>query len=676
MKNNESPDERTDEITNKPLNILVVEDDPGLRRLIKMRLERKNFEVDAAESGHAAIEYLTNNSDVILLLDYKLPDMTGRELIEKINNNGFFFPFVLITGHGDERIAVEMMKLGAKDYLVKDQSFLDVLPEVMEQVSSQEMTQRKFLQVRKALKESEERFRMLFNSGTDAIYVQEFRNGTPGKFIEVNDVACQRLGYTRDELFEKSMNEIEIAGDTIANSELSGGNSSPYKYREKHHRLYEAIQISKRGEKISVENNSRMIDLNGKPVILCISRDITPRKQLEEQLRQAQKMEVIGKLAGGVAHDFNNLLTAIMGYSDLLLVKMDNENPYREGIEQIKQAGKRAAALTQQLLAFSRKQMLKPKVLSLNKVVSRMGKMLERIIGEDIRLLSQLDTRLYKIKADPSQLEQVILNLAVNAVDAMPRGGNLIIRTKNAVLEEHTPGNTDSGCSKTGNFICLSICDSGEGIDKKIIPKIFEPFFTTKTIGTGLGLSVVYGIVKQHNGWIDVSSSKTEGSTFNIYFPAFTGGIEENDEQEQLMSELKGNGERILLVEDESEVRDVSAKALRDYGYDVTEAVTVSEARNIFEKEKGDFHLVVSDIILPDKTGIELYDNIRFLKPGIRILLTSGYADHRSYWQEVVKKNLPYLQKPYSLHDLLKNIKELFNVEKIKEREPEKNGVY
>jgi len=676
MKNNESPDERTDEITNKPLSILVVEDDPGLRRLIKMRLERKNFEVDAAESGHAAIEYLTNNSDVILLLDYKLPDMTGRELIEKINNIGFFVPFVLITGHGDERIAVEMMKLGAKDYLVKDQSFLDVLPEVMEQVSSQEMTQRKFLQVRKALKESEERFRMLFNSGTDAIYVQEFRNGNPGKFIEVNDVACQRLGYTRDELFEKSMNEIEIAGDTIANSELSGGNSSPYKYREKHHRLYEAIQISKRGEKISVENNSRMIDLNGKPVILCISRDITPRKQLEEQLRQAQKMEVIGKLAGGVAHDFNNLLTAIMGYSDLLLVKMDNENPYREGIEQIKQAGKRAAALTQQLLAFSRKQMLKPKVLSLNKVVSRMGKMLERIIGEDIRLLSQLDTRLYKIKADPSQLEQVILNLAVNAVDAMPRGGNLIIRTKNAVLEEHTPGNTDSGCSKTGNFICLSICDSGEGIDKKIIPKIFEPFFTTKTIGTGLGLSVVYGIVKQHNGWIDVSSSKTEGSTFNIYFPAFTGGIEENDEQEQLMSELKGNGERILLVEDESEVRDVSAKALRDYGYDVTEAVTVSEARNIFEKEKGDFHLVVSDIILPDKTGIELYDNIRFLKPGIRILLTSGYADHRSYWQEVVKKNLPYLQKPYSLHDLLKNIKELFNVEKIKEREPEKNGVY
>ncbi len=644
----------TEDTIDEALSILVVEDDEGLRRLIRKRLERKKFKVETVETGKASLARLMSNPNVLLLLDYKLPDMTGRELIENLVGNGYAVPFIVITGHGDERIAVEMMKLGAMDYLVKDQALLEVLPRVMDQIQTQIITQKKLSRVKKALYESEERFKMLFNRGTDAIFVQEIKNGEYGNFIEVNEIACQRLGYTREELLQMSMKNIEIPADTNTNQEAAGlpinGTSG------KPHQLYEAIQITKQGQRICVENNAHLIDLEEKPAILCISRDITPRKQLEEQLRQAQKMETIGKLAGGIAHDFNNLLTAIMGYSELVLVNLEPDNPYRENLEEIRLAGKRASSLTQQLLAFSRKQILKPKILDLNQVVKGMERMLVRIIGEDIHLDSQLEPRLDKIKADTSQMEQIILNLTVNAVDAMPDGGTLTIKTQNINFPQDAANRPAD--SRPGNFVYLSFYDSGAGIDKKVISQIFEPFFTTKANGTGLGLSVVYGIVKQHNGWIDVHSEPGGGTTFSIYFPALASDEEEYLEPEVSLMEVGGNGEKILFVEDETGVREFSTKALRDYGYEVTEAVNAGEAREIFEKQKGNFHLVVCDIVLPDKSGIELTENLQSLHQNLKILLISGYADHRSHWKDLVKKGIPFLQKPYSLVDLLKTVKE------------------
>jgi two-component system cell cycle sensor histidine kinase/response regulator CckA len=653
------------------LGILVVEDDDGLRRLICKRLERKKLKVEALGTGEDALVRIMSNPDVLLLLDYKLPDMTGRELIENLVGNGYSVPFVVITGHGDERIAVDMMKLGARDYLVKDQALLEVLPQVMEQIHDQISTQKKLSRVKKALHESEERFRMLFNRGTDAIFVQEIKNGGYGNFLEVNDIACQRLGYTREELLQMSMKNIEIPIDSDTGKETAGLPTNSAAAKQYH--LYEDIQITKQGKQICVENNSHFIDLEEKPAILCISRDITRRKQLEEQLLQAQKMEAIGKLAGGIAHDFNNLLTAIMGYSELVLVNMEPDNPHRENLEEIRLAGKRASSLTHQLLAFSRKQVLKPKILNLNQVVKGMERMLQRIIGEDIHLNSQLEPQLNKIKADNGQLEQIILNLTVNAVDAMPNGGTLIIKTQN----EKIPHNASSLSpdSRPGNFVCLSFFDSGEGIDKKVIPQIFEPFFTTKANGTGLGLSVVYGIVKQHNGWINVDSEPGGGTTFRIYFPALVSSEEENPEQELSLMEFGGNGEKILFVEDEIGVRELSAKALRDYGYEVIEARNAGEAREIFEKQKGNFHLVVCDIILPDKNGIELMENIQSLHPNTKILFISGYADHRSQWTDVVKKGVPFLQKPYSLVDLLKMIKEVVESPMIKTTGIEENEI-
>lgn len=644
----------TEDTIDEALSILVVEDDEGLRRLIRKRLERKKFKVETVETGKASLARLMSNPNVLLLLDYKLPDMTGRELIENLVGNGYAVPFIVITGHGDERIAVEMMKLGAMDYLVKDQALLEVLPRVMDQIQTQIITQKKLSRVKKALYESEERFKMLFNRGTDAIFVQEIKNGEYGNFIEVNEIACQRLGYTREELLQMSMKNIEIPADTNTNQEAAGlpinGTSG------KPHQLYEAIQITKQGQRICVENNAHLIDLEEKPAILCISRDITPRKQLEEQLRQAQKMETIGKLAGGIAHDFNNLLTAIMGYSELVLVNLEPDNPYRENLEEIRLAGKRASSLTQQLLAFSRKQILKPKILDLNQVVKGMERMLVRIIGEDIHLDSQLEPRLDKIKADTSQMEQIILNLTVNAVDAMPDGGTLTIKTQNINFPQDAANRPAD--SRPGNFVYLSFYDSGAGIDKKVISQIFEPFFTTKANGTGLGLSVVYGIVKQHNGWIDVHSEPGGGTTFSIYFPALASDEEEYLEPEVSLMEVGGNGEKILFVEDETGVREFSTKALRDYGYEVTEAVNAGEAGEIFEKQKGNFHLVVCDIVLPDKSGIELTENLQSLHQNLKILLISGYADHRSHWKDLVKKGIPFLQKPYSLVDLLKTVKE------------------
>jgi PAS domain S-box-containing protein len=633
------------------LPILVVEDDEGIRQLIHRRLERNNFTVTDAFSGRETVKRVMEKPDVLLLLDFKLQDMTGREVIDRLKEGGIDVPFVVMTGNGDERIAVEMMKLGARDYLVKDNTFLDVLPQVMDQVISQLLTEKKLYEMEKALRESENRFRMLFNSGTDAILVHEIKEGRPLNFVEANDIACKRLGYSREELFRMTAADIE---DVKGNEEIQKIKETLLKQK---HILYEMYYVTKYGQKIPMEINSHLIDLSGKPAVLSIARDITERKQLEAQLRQAHKMEAIGKLAGGVAHDFNNLLTAIMGYSELMMVKMEPDNPYRESAKEIKKASERAASLIQQLLAFSRKQMLKPKILDLNDVVTRIEKMLKRVIRENITLVSQLDPDLRKIKADPVQVEQILLNLSVNSSDAMLRGGHLIIKTENKSINENYCTLVPE--SNPGEYVCLSITDTGEGMTKDTLQHIFEPFFTTKKIGTGLGLSVVYGIIKQHNGWINVYSEPDQGTTFNIYFPSVVSGTDDEVEVGVSLEDLRGNNEKILFIEDEEGVRKITVKALRDYGYNVTEAATAGEAIDIFKRDTGNFSLVFSDIVLADKTGIELVEELRGKNPDVKVLLTSGYADRKFRWSDVNKKGFAFLQKPYSLADLLKTIREL-----------------
>ncbi len=379
--------------------------------------------------------------------------------------------------------------------------------------------------------------------------------------------------------------------------------------------------------------------------------------KIQAQLLQAQKMEAVGTLAGGVAHDFNNLLTAIRGYVDLVMMKVDETETFYRYLEQIRNASVRAADLTRQLLLFSRKQPMEFIHLNINRTIDDLLLMLNRLIGEDIVIRTDLEPDIWTVRADTGSIEQVIMNLAGNARDAMPNGGSLTIRTENVVLDEEQSNVILE--ARPGKFVCLSVEDSGAGMNKKTIQHIFEPFFTTKEAGkgTGLGLSVVYGIVKQHEGWINVSSKPGRGSTFRIYLPASSVKSEVEAEKTITVHKLQGSGERILLVEDEEGVRGFASEVLRGSGYSVAEAANVQEALEIFEREKGNFYLILSDVVLPDKSGLYLVDRLLSYKPELRVLLSSGYTDQKSQWSLIQEREFRFLQKPYTLADLLQAVK-------------------
>lgn len=380
------------------------------------------------------------------------------------------------------------------------------------------------------------------------------------------------------------------------------------------------------------------------------------KEKIQAQLLQAQKMEAIGTLTGGVAHDFNNLLTAIQGYTELAMREVDEADPLYMDLKQVLRAAGRAAGLTRQLLLFSRKQPMELTPLNINQTVDSLLKMLNRLIGEDIAIKTDLEPDLWTVRANEGKIEQVIMNLAGNARDAMPEGGELIIKTENVTLDEDYCKVIPE--SRPGKFVYLSVADTGVGMDKEILQRIFEPFFSTKEVGTGLGLSVVYGIVKEHEGWINVYSEPGQGSTFKVYLPAFY--VEPEDETEETVSlqELRGRGERILLVEDEEGVREFVRRALSENGYVVFEATSAEEALDIFERAKGRFRLVFSDVVLPDESGLQLVDQLLFRKPELRVLLSSGYADQKSQWPVICERGFRFLQKPYALPDLLRAIRE------------------
>jgi two-component system cell cycle sensor histidine kinase/response regulator CckA len=396
---------------------------------------------------------------------------------------------------------------------------------------------------------------------------------------------------------------------------------------------------------------------------IITSQDITKQKKAEQekekildQLIHVQKMEAIGTLAGGIAHDFNNLLTAIRGSLDLAMGMIGREHPAYEELEEINIAAIGATDLTRQLLLFSRKHMTRFKYLNLNKLISGLLKMLHRLIGEDVNIVTRLDSNLWNVYADPGTLEQIILNLTINARDAMPDGGQIVIETDTVRL-------TKTDCEMmpeayAGNFVRLSVSDTGTGIDKKIIGRIFEPFFSTKNPkkGTGLGLSVVYGIVKDHKGWINVYSEPGKGSIFKIYLPGKKVLLKESQNLKTSVQNLKGNQERILLIEDERSVREFTTRALERHGYQVFIAKTADEAFHLFTQHCPDIHLVLSDVVLPDLSGIQLIQKMQEQHAGLKVLLTSGYTDSKSQWSVIQEKKIPFLQKPYTLIDLLETI--------------------
>jgi signal transduction histidine kinase/CheY-like chemotaxis protein len=385
-----------------------------------------------------------------------------------------------------------------------------------------------------------------------------------------------------------------------------------------------------------------------------IARDITERTKLEDQLRQSQRMEAVGRLAAGVAHDFNNMLTVIIGYTELAMDGMPAGNPKRLDLEEVKKAADKAAALTRQLLAFGRKQILQPRVLNINQVLERYSNMLGRVIGEDIEFVTILDPALRAVKADQGQLEQVLMNLAVNSRDAMPRGGKLTVETHNVVLDDtYSDGHVDI---KAGAYIMLSVSDTGSGMDVATCSRLFEPFFTTKELGrgTGLGLSIVYGIIKQSGGNIWVYSEPGKGTTFKIYLPQ----TEEQCEAKEaaVPKRIPSGSEAVLVVEDDQVVRKLTCTLLQGAGYKVLEAQDVRHAIELLQSQRGQIGLVLTDLVMPELGGLELVEKMRQICPEIKVLYTSGYSDEVIVRHGHLEEGTPFIQKPFSAGDLLRKI--------------------
>jgi two-component system, cell cycle sensor histidine kinase and response regulator CckA len=503
-----------------------------------------------------------------------------------------------------------------------------------------------------ALRESEERYRRLFNDDLTGDFIS-----TPdGQLLDCNIAFTRMFGFASVEE-ALTCNLVSIYPDAQARAALMD------RLRREKRLEYCEIELCRiDGTPVyAVENIIGTFDEHDTLVSLRgYIFDDTRRKELEDQLRQSQKLEAIGQLAGGVAHDFNNLLTAITGHSELCLRSLTPEDPLYSRIEQIKNAGNRAAALTRQLLAFSRKQILKPEVLDLNQTVVELNKMLQRLIGEDIDLYMGLSVDLGKIQADPNQLEQVLMNLCLNARDAMPKGGKLTIETSNAHLGEELASRYVS--ISAGPYVMLAVSDTGCGMDARTQARIFEPFFTTKEVGkgTGLGLATVYGIVKQSGGSIWVYSEVGRGTTFKIYLPRVDAPVERVEADVDHVDLTKGD-ETVLLAEDEDVVREMATEILRASGYHVLEAKDGDEALRMAEQYDGEIHLMLTDVVMPQMGGRELADQLTPLRRDMKVLYMSGYTDDAIVHHGVLEAGTAFIAKPFSVDALSRKVREVLD---------------
>lgn len=524
---------------------------------------------------------------------------------------------------------------------------------------SRDITRRK--EMENALIESQKRYQLALDGAELATWDWDIQTGE----VIYNSRWAEMLGYQLEEVEPTVDNWKEKIHPNdrpkvfeALYDHLEGGNPN----YEIEHRLQH-----KNGEWIWVLDRGRVIewDEEGKPSRAAgIHVDITERKLLQEeklrleaQLRQSHKMEAVGQLAGGVAHDFNNLLTTILGCSDMILSEMGRDHEYKDMLEAIKKAGERATSLTRQLLAFSRKQILEPKILDLNHLIFDIHKMLHRMIGENIEYIAIPEKNLVRVKADPGQIEQIVLNLAVNARDAMPDGGKLILETKNVELDTDFCRNQPD--VSPGRYAKLVVSDTGHGMDAETAERIFEPFFTTKDKGkgTGLGLSMVYGIMKQSGGHITVESEPGQGTTFQLFFPQVKeeeSELEEVDESPEI--KLRGH-ETILLVEDDAMVRDFTETILAKHGYTVLSASYADEAFRIHQDHKDPIDLLLTDVVLPKVSGKEIAQTITAFRPGLKVLYMSGYTDEAIVHQGILEEGIRFLPKPFSGPTLLRAVR-------------------
>jgi PAS domain S-box-containing protein len=501
-----------------------------------------------------------------------------------------------------------------------------------------------------ALRQSEQDYHGLFDSAHDALLILSPEDEI---VLDVNRRACEIYGFTKSEFIGLSLESL--TKDVAGNKE-----KIKQTLEKKEFHSFETVQRRKDGSEIYLETNAAVVNYKGREAILIINRDITERKLLEDQFRQSQKMEAVGRLAGGIAHDFNNLLTAIIGYSQLALRGIQADNPLLNNFEEIEKAGKRAATLTNKMLAFSRKQVIQPRVLNLNQVIADIEKMLGRLIGEDIEIAMFLSDRLWLVKADIGQFEQLLMNLVVNARDAMPQGGKLTIETNNVTLDE-TYARHHLNVTP-GDYMMLAVSDTGIGMDAATLSHIFEPFFTTKAAGkgTGLGLSTVYGIVNQNGGHIWVYSEPGHGTTFKVYFPRVKGGVESVEQAESPADSVQGK-ETLMVVEDEDAVRNLVCQILRLRGYKVLEASNGVDALLLLEQQSEPIHLIITDVIMPFMSGREFADKAIHKYKDIKVLFMSGYTDEAILPHGVLNSGAAFIQKPFTTATLAQKVRDLLD---------------
>jgi PAS domain S-box-containing protein len=630
-----------------PIRLLLIEDSEEDALLLVRELKRGGYEPAhervATEATLAAA--LDRQNWDLVIGDHSLPGFSGIAALVLVRGRGLDVPFICVSGTITEDMAVAAMKAGANDWVTKGH-LKRLVPAV-----DRELREAKG---RAILRATEASYGTLVEHAPVGIY----RSTPDGRFLAVNATMVRLLGYdSADEVLLLRMSR-DVYADPAERQRLLDRDT----YTDREYDEVEATWKRKDGQLLTVQLSVRAVRNGTRQVEYyeTFVRDVTEQRRLQLQLVQSQKMEAVGRLAGGIAHDFNNLLTVITASCDLLLEDLGPHDPKREDVEQVRKAADGAAALTRQLLAFSRQQVLAPRVVTLGDVVYGVEKMLRRVIGEDIDLVTVLDRDAGAVMADVGQLEQVLMNLAVNARDAMPTGGKLTIETKNV---EHDPDYArEQEAAAVSRFVMLAVTDTGIGMDEATKARIFEPFFTTKEVGkgTGLGLATVYGIVRQSGGFIWVYSEPGLGTTFKIYLPQVDAVVEGGASGAAPATVLRGT-ETVLLVEDAAAVRAVARQALARQGYTVLEAADGTEALQIAASHPGPIHLLLTDVVMPGLSGRQLSDQLTLLRPDTRVLYTSGYTDDAVVRHGVLEAGIAYLQKPFTVDGLARKVREVLD---------------
>jgi len=625
--------------TSDALTVLLVDDDNQMLRTIADILRFRGYTTVPAQSGRAGLS-LVEAMDVgpaIALVDLRLPDMDGIELIGRLHAISAMTQVVILTGNASVDSAVRALREQSYDYLIKP-----VAPEQLLNSIDRAGDRWQRRNAEAALAESESRLRRVFDCVSDGLFVTDNR----GRITDANSAAAALTNLDITGLRSRTVGDLLRPLDSPALDRTSA-NANPLPAQGE----YRLARDDGTTRTVDVRTSGLTSDLS-----VFTVRDLTVQRGLEEQLHHAQKMDAIGRLAGGIAHDFNNVLTAILAYGELLTARLASTPDGGDEAVQIVKAARRAAGLTAQLLAFGRKTVLEPRVVDVAAVISDLEKMLERLIGGDVKLVTHSDAGIRSVRADPGQIGQVVMNLAVNARDAMPRGGTLSINTSSVVIEQERPH--AHGVVPPGSYVLIEVSDTGTGMEVSTVARMFEPFFTTKGVGkgTGLGLSTTYGIIASAGGHIEVDTVLGRGTTIRVYLPRVDDVATQQLKLAPASRPATKPSGTLLLVEDEKAIRDVMTRGLRSAGYVVLAATDGREALEIAAAHQSSIELVVADISLPGMSGPELVRQLRVTRPGLAVLYMSGYTRDTDGLMEIGGRDANLLQKPFNTKELLAKV--------------------